>query len=79
MNKEDLEAIEKTWGYLPVVAELIAKVRWLEEARTTAIQRLDGADYDLGRAIADGEVDNDRVSDAWRGVREARVALGEEL
>ena len=59
------------------VGGLRAENERLRVNQTEALKRLAGADYDLGRAVADGEADNDRVRDAWQGVREARALLSE--
>jgi len=48
----------------------------LKERQAEAIKRLDGADYDIGRTLAD-DFESDRLMDAQRGIREARALLAQ--
>ena len=59
---------------IDIAAEQAEENAALMERQAEAIKRLDGADYDIGRTLAD-DFESDRLMDAQRGVREARALL----
>jgi hypothetical protein len=88
LTADQVKDIAQRWVEYPILQELAAsheelradlaaaeqRVGALKERQAEAIKRLDGADYDIGRTLAD-DFESDRLMDAQGGIREARALL----